>query len=73
MVLGEGCGGESLFILFLVSGVPVLLQGETGGSDPRDPQSPYDVASIVCGEARTARLASQRNAAYLEPARLGGE
>lgn len=38
MVLGEGGGGESLFILFLVSGVPVFLGGEAGGSDP--PPSP---------------------------------
>lgn len=39
MVLGEGGGGESLFILFLVSGVPLLLEGETGGSDPPSPLS----------------------------------
>ena len=41
MVLGEGGGGESLFILFLVSGVPVFLGGEAGGSDPLpEPLSP---------------------------------
>lgn len=61
MVLGEGGGGESLFILFLVSGVPVFLGGEEGGSDPpAPPQSPYYVASIACGEAGTARIAAHR-------------
>lgn len=61
MVLGEGGGGESLFILFLVSGVPVFLGGEAGGSDsPRAPQSLYYVASIACREAGTARIAAHR-------------
>lgn len=62
MVLGEGGGGESLFILFLVSGVPVFLGGEAGGSDPlrRTPQSPYYVASIACEGAGTARIAAHR-------------
>ena len=62
MVLGEGGGGESLFILFLVSGVPVFLGGEAGGIDPlpRAPQSPYYVASIACEGAGTARIAAHR-------------
>lgn len=34
VVLGEGGGGESLFILFLVSGVPELQEGEASDSDP---------------------------------------
>lgn len=77
MVLGEGGGGESLFILFLVSGVPVFLGGEAGGTDPRALQSPYYVVSVACGEAGTARIAAQRiasqwNAAHSDPARLGG-
>lgn len=34
VVLGEGGGGESLFILFLVSGVPELREGEASDRDP---------------------------------------
>lgn len=60
VVLGEGGGGESLFILFLVSGVPVFLGGEAGGTDPRSPQSPYYVASTTSGEAGTAHIAAHR-------------
>lgn len=54
MVLGEGGGGESLFILFLVSGVPELREGEASDSDPLASQPTRDVASTACGEAETA-------------------
>lgn len=60
VVLGEGGGGESLFILFLVSGVPVFLRGEAGETDPRAPQHTYYVSSIACGEAGTAHIAAHR-------------
>lgn len=60
VVLGEGGGGESLFILFLVSGVPVILGGEAGETDPRAPQHPDSVSSIGCGEAGTARIVAHR-------------
>lgn len=77
MVLGEGGGGESLFILFLVSGVPVFLGGEAGGSDPPRPFSPPTTSPPLLAEKRgpraSQRIASQRNAAHWEPARLGGE
>lgn len=39
VVLGEGGGGESLFILFLVSGVPGLREGEASDSDAPSPLS----------------------------------
>lgn len=60
VVSGEGGGGESLFILFLVSGVPVFLGGVAGGTDPRAPQYPYYVSSKACREAGTARIAAHR-------------
>lgn len=60
---------EELFILFLVSGVPVFLGGEAGGSGPlpRASPVPYYVASIACEGAGTARIAAHRlwrNAAH---------
>lgn len=59
-----GFGGgrrRGKFVYFvLVSGVPVFLGGEAGGTDPRSPQSPYYVASTASGGAGTARIAAHR-------------
>ncbi|EAW60372.1 trinucleotide repeat containing 6B, isoform CRA_d, partial [Homo sapiens] len=52
-------------------GSPCCCKAKREGVTPAPLSPPYDVASIVCGEAETARLASQRNAAHSEPARLG--
>lgn len=75
VVLGEGGGGESLFILFLVSGVPELREGEASDRDtPRLSASlRHRLHSLRRSGDRGHRWASQRNDAHSEPARLSGE
>lgn len=74
VVLGEGGGGESLFILFLVSGVPELREGEASDSDPPSlSTSPRRrLYSLRRSGDRGHRWAPQRNEALSEPARLSG-
>lgn len=52
---GEGGGGESLFILFLVSGVPELREGEASDSDPPSPLSLPATLSPQLAEKRRPR------------------